>query len=278
MFGLGDRLGPECVGLDPWARWAVQQSNNAEIEAGVRAMDGAINIGSLCSGMDMGVLCASAIAEAWNDPVTAGGRCRTALKVCHVFSCERNEAKRRSLRRQSPDCKHLWRDIREVATGMAYCDITGRVTRTIGCDLLQIGWSCTSLSVMNPVPAAFDDASTSSGETYKAGFEYIKRHRPRWVMQENVLAVSAERRADRAAANHPREAALRPVQRILADMRSLGYQGGFAHVCTAAFGLPQRRWRVYMVFELRTILPRAVALQYAEPDPVTADVFEGMKK
>lgn len=63
-------------------------------------------------------------------------------------------------------------------------------------DVLAAGFPCISLSPLTTTPAALNDASSSSGLGWKSIDQYVKRHRPKLVLLENVQTLFQSRKLD----------------------------------------------------------------------------------
>ena len=116
-----------------------------------------------------------------------------------------------------------------------------------GTDLVAAGFPCQNLSMAGDKVGLAGDKSSLVGHV----FRLLERSRPRWVLIENVYFMLHLRRG--AA-----------METILGRLEHLGYRWAYRVVDSRAFGLPQRRRRVFIIAS-RADDPRAVLLADDEP-------------
>jgi DNA (cytosine-5)-methyltransferase 1 len=116
-----------------------------------------------------------------------------------------------------------------------------------GADVLLAGFPCQDLSQAGRAAGIF---GTSSGLVSQV-FSLLKSHRVPWVLLENVPFMLQLSRG-------------RGLDYIAGELESLGYQWAYRVVDTRAFGIPQRRARVFLLAGLHDD-PRDVL--YADDHP-----------
>lgn len=116
-----------------------------------------------------------------------------------------------------------------------------------GTDLVTAGFPCQNLSMAGDKVGLAGDKSALVDHV----FRLLERSRPRWVLIENVYFMLHLRRG--AA-----------MKTILTSLERLEYRWAYRVVDSRAFGLPQRRRRVFIVAS-HSDDPRAVLLADDEP-------------
>lgn len=120
------------------------------------------------------------------------------FSISHQFSTESDAAKQGYLRVCFPDCPLLFGDMTYMSqlNALNIKDPDHATVTSIPTPSVYIaGWSCKDLSVQStrraPMRAtgAFGAGVGSSGSTYHSTLAYIKCHRPRFVLMENVPDV-----------------------------------------------------------------------------------------
>ena len=117
-----------------------------------------------------------------------------------------------------------------------------------GTDLVAAGFPCQNLSMAGDKVGLDGDKSSLVGHV----FRLLERRRPRWVLIENVYFML---HLGRGAA----------METILASLERLSYRWAYRVVDSRAFGLPQRRRRVFIVAS-QADDPRTVLLANDAPD------------
>lgn len=117
-----------------------------------------------------------------------------------------------------------------------------------GTDLVATGFPCQNLSMAGDKVGLAGNKSSLVGHV----FRLLERNRPRWVLIENVYFML---HLGKGAA----------METILASLERLAYNWAYRVVDSRAFGLPQRRRRVFIVAS-QSDDPRAVLLADDEPD------------
>ncbi len=122
------------------------------------------------------------------------------------------------------------------------------------CDLLVGGFPCQDLSQAGRTEGIQGDSSGVVFEIFRllSG----KRRRPRWVLLENVSFMLSLAQG-------------RALEVIIGEMERLGYRWAYRTVNSLAFGVPQRRERVFLLASLDSD-PRSV-LFADEAGPPAAD-------
>ena len=230
-----NRAGPSNIGVMSHCNWCVQQLQDEglmdRVFSTLRKLSQPTRCGSLCSGIDTGIYCLLSLQHAF-------GAAGFQVDFEHTFSCDLDETIRQKLVQAYPGMRNLFQDVMDVATGTAFCEKLQHAVVVPSVDILIVGFPCVDLSSLSNTGVSFDDLDSSSGGCYRAVLKYITKHKPSFIILENVLAVF-----------HRKRNALKPcVAQIIDDMRSNGYVGGVQKVNAFDFGLPQRRHRAYMLF------------------------------
>jgi len=140
--------------------------------------------------------------------------------------------------------------------GVACVPDVRRLERLPGdCDLLTGGFPCQDLSQAGRTEGIHGHSSGIVFEVFR--LLNSKRHRPRWVLLENVSFMLRLNRG-------------RALEVILDQIERLGYRWAYRTVSSLAFGVPQRRERVFLLASLDSD-PRAVLFADEAGRP-TADV------
>ncbi|MCE9637164.1 MAG: DNA (cytosine-5-)-methyltransferase [Planctomycetes bacterium] len=121
------------------------------------------------------------------------------------------------------------------------------------CDVLVAGFPCQDLSQAGRT-AGIDGAKSGLVQHV---FRLLRSANPRWLVLENVPFMLA---LDRGSA----------MRRLTTELASLGYRWAYRVVDSRAFGLPQRRQRVFLVAS-RTEAPWDVVLADEATEPPERD-------
>jgi DNA (cytosine-5)-methyltransferase 1 len=160
--------------------------------------------------------------------------------------CEKDPAARAVLRAHFPDVI-IWPDVRDVKRLPAETD------------MVVAGFPCQDLSQAGKTNGIAGDNSGLVGEALRI----VGRNKPQWVLFENVPFMLRLQRG----------AAIRYITEYLAEK---GYHWAYRVIDTRAFGIPQRRKRVFLLASLEHD-PGAVLFQgdhsFTEPDAVRAPAF-----
>ena len=151
-----------------------------------------------------------------------------------VLLCENNDHATTVLRRRFPSVPH-------------HGDISTLDALPDGTDLVAAGFPCQNLSMAGDKEGLAGDKSSIVDHV----FRLLERNRPRWVLIENVYFMLHLRRG--AA-----------METILGRLEHLEYRWAYRVVDSRAFGLPQRRRRVFIIAS-HSDDPRAVLLADDEP-------------
>lgn len=158
-----------------------------------------------------------------------------------ILLCENNDHATTVLRRRFPGVPH-------------HNDICTLDELPAGTDLAAAGFPCQNLSMAGDKVGLAGDKSSLVDHV----FRLLERSRPRWVLIENVYFML---HLARGAA----------METILAALERLSYRWAYRVVDSRAFGLPQRRRRVFIVAsdsaDPRTILLADDAPDQAFPPP-----------
>ena len=236
---------------DESVAWALNKVKDV-CEAIQRKCNSSVNLGTLCSGLDVAAIGARLMEKMWPSSVSG-----PPMLFKHVFACEIDEAK---LKLSNADV--LWRDIVKVGSGTAVNERTHVSSPTLGCDVLVAGFVCKDFSLLNNSPTTWKSKHGKSGGTFFGVKNYVKRHTPLIVILENVKAITSVRELHGSG--------MSPAHRILNAFRDMGYDGGFEIINTQDFGLPQRRNRCYFIF---VYTGEPVASRTATHDPIAATAF-----
>ena len=152
-----------------------------------------------------------------------------------ILLCENNDHATTVLRRQFPGVPH-------------HNDICTLDELPAGTDLAAAGFPCQNLSMAGDKVGLAGDKSSLVDHV----FRLLERSRPRWVLIENVYFML---HLARGAA----------METILAALERLSYRWAYRVVDSRAFGLPQRRRRVFIVAS-DSADPRTVLLADDAPD------------
>ena len=171
------------------------------------------------------------------------------VQLVHEMSVEADVAKQRFLLKMCPGVRVLFSDAKELTQKYAVDVRTGtKVAVPRFLDHVIAGWVCKSHSVENMQRGRFATCLSSgdgkSGETYKALTDYIRVHKPKRVLLENVTGILFRSRASEGGGWHQGQ-----IHTVLADMQKLGLAVGYARTSSHFFLQPIRRNRVYIAGE-----------------------------
>ncbi|CAK8987180.1 Modification methylase NgoFVII (M.NgoFVII) (Cytosine-specific methyltransferase NgoFVII) (M.NgoVII) [Durusdinium trenchii] len=135
-----------------------------------------------------------------------------------------------------------------------FCDVSDmgkKFARTAdGCseavpkvDLLVGGFPCVSLSMLTTTPGSVLDPDCSSGKGYLGLEKYVRLHRPRLVLMENVASLFSKREVS---------GGISAFDLIEKRFSSLGYLVSGAIYNAADFGVPQQRRRAWLLCVLKS--------------------------
>lgn len=167
---------------------------------------------------------------------------RAGMQV--VFQCEINQFGRKILKKHWPTVQ-LEGDINDVKEE----DIPEA-------ELWCGGFPCQDLSLANQGKRKGLEGARS-GLFYKfAQLIKAKKHKPRWVLMENVPGLLNSRKGD-------------DFRRLLITMEELGYGISWRVLDAKYFGTPQRRRRVYIVASYRSLCSVEVLFEPESTEIVT---------
>ncbi|KAL7269920.1 hypothetical protein RUND412_007381 [Rhizina undulata] len=146
-----------------------------------------LRVATMCSGTESPLLAMGMIARSMKE------RGWGILEMEHVFSCEIEPYKQAYIERNfKPPI--LFRDVRELGQDYAHTAYGAMVAVPGDVDILIAGTSCVDASNLNNQKKEFGTKGEST-DTFVGMFEWVTRHRPMIIIQENVsgAAWSAQR-------------------------------------------------------------------------------------
>ena len=197
---------------------------------------GEIRAGSLCSGgLDTFGMCVQSFLSAVREESPG-----VHPEICHEVVCEIDERKLQRLLQAFPAVRHAYSNVCDLGQGIAWDCVTQS-----NCDcspnFVVVGFPCTDLSYLNKKKPRFKRCrSVQSGSAFFGAVDCIGRWRPDVVVLENLRSLLHFRPVDNA----------RPIDTIDEVFRQRGYIGGHRLLNTYEFGLPQRRWRTWLIYFL----------------------------
>ena len=222
-----------------------------------------------CSGSEGAFYVMEAVSRAYS---LCSGTCALKVSLKHTFSCEAQADKQRWIQAvldcgplknmdggadssESSDAADskgcLFNDIQTLGETHAERITHGQKCKVPRCDIFVIGSSCKDLSKANPKKETqklvFHEATSLGGsaQTYQGFTSYVKAHSPGIVVYENVDGLEETIGAS-AQSN---------LDILMGTMKALGYKGQPLRTDAAAFGLPARRRRLYVLF-VRQVNPK----------------------
>ena len=231
-------------------------------EQAALASDVSLTWASACSGSEGAFYVMEALCRAYRFHLGL-----QEMSMTHAFSCEIHKDKQRWIQAvlECGPLKHdgapsparspgsdddastsgcLFADIQTLADGDAECIIHKKKCPVPGCDIFVVGSSCKDFSKANPKKEThklvFQQPSSLGGsaQTYHGFTGYVAARSPGIVLYENVDGLEEQIGAS-AQSN---------LDILLATMKSLGYKAQPLRTDAAAFGLPARRRRLYILF------------------------------
>ncbi|EPS37854.1 hypothetical protein H072_8336 [Dactylellina haptotyla CBS 200.50] len=147
------------------------------------------------------------------------------MEVEHVFSCEIEPWKQAYIERnfQPPI---LFRDVCELGEEYATTAYGAKAKVPGNCDLLVAGTSCVDYSSLNNHGKGINDGG-ESGRTFWGMFSWVKKHRPKLVILENVCGA--------------------PWGHVVLEFERIGYAAGHTRFDTKNYYIPHTRQRGYLV-------------------------------
>ena len=146
---------------------------------------GCVRVGSLCSGMNMDCYALRALRNAWGLLAKDLG-VNAELDWARKFSCEIAKEKRSLIESTWPEAEALFPDVAHMGREKAFCCKADGLISIPYVDLLFSGFSCTSLSRLNPNRKDFKDKKSASNITRRGTHAYIQKRKPSLLMLENV--------------------------------------------------------------------------------------------
>ncbi|KAK6345242.1 hypothetical protein TWF718_007168 [Orbilia javanica] len=143
----------------------------------------------------------------------------------HLFSCEIEPYKQAYIERNFHP-KILFRDVCELEEEYATTAYGSKVKVPGDCDLLVAGTSCVDYSNLNNHVKGLEDGG-ESGRTFYGMLGWVKKHRPKIVILENVCQA--------------------PWGLVIKRFTEAGYVAGHSRFDTKNFYIPHTRQRGYLV-------------------------------
>lgn len=194
-------------------------------------VDGVLLVGSACSG--------SEIARVTFEEIGRLLKCR----VRSSFTCEKEPWKREWIQHVvepfvADEGACCFGDIETLGGRRAKCERHGRLCEVQSCFAFSAGFSCKSLSKLNTqrrsMTACLQQEIGSSGRTFCGLREYLRSHRPRVLVLENVEELISAGDGGNYTT----------LMQVLAD---LDYDAMAMTLKSSDFVSPQRRVRAYVV-------------------------------
>ena len=198
-----------------------------------------IAVGTTCSGLETGIMCAEALWDAIN------ARFSTQVRVVGKFAVERNPDKQQFILKAHKDkVQHLFSDVACFEKGEAWRLKTKQMVAIPRVFLLMAGVSCIDISSENirrkQYANCYSDASGSSGSTYELGYKQaLKCTKASVSLYENVIDAAKSIKDVHGEPQMP------AVEIATEDLARLGHAFEYVKVDTADYLLPQRRNRVW---------------------------------
>ncbi|KAK6359728.1 hypothetical protein TWF696_000868 [Orbilia brochopaga] len=178
-----------------------------------------LRVATMCSGTESPLLALGLITTHLKSVFGA------EMTIEHVFSCEIEPWKQAYIERnfQPPI---LFRDVCELGEDFATTAYGARVEVPGNCDLLVAGTSCVDYSSLNNFGKGLNDGG-ESGRTFWGMFRWVKKHRPKIVILENVCKA--------------------PWGQVVTEFEDIGYAAGHTRFDTKNYYIPHTRQRGYLV-------------------------------
>ena len=197
---------------------------------------GPIKHGSLCSGIDVSAMSWDGLGRACAQEVYPRIRCRLVKEVI----CEVHPKKFNLLMQMHPDVCHAYKDVLKLSKGPCW-DYKMEAITDCSPDVLFAGFSCCDLSALTKQTRGFKrdrKGKLKSGPTFFAVADCARRWRCRVLVLENVRGLLWRRSVDGFA----------PIEKVDEELRAAGFLGTHRMFNPEAYGIPQRRTRVYLLY------------------------------
>ncbi|KAM0749618.1 hypothetical protein T439DRAFT_289966 [Meredithblackwellia eburnea MCA 4105] len=196
-------------------------AKKVDVSKALKKLEGRkLRVGTMCSGTESPLLALGIFCK-----VLPGVHPELSLDVEHVFSCEIEPFKQAYIERNfAPPL--LFRDVTELGDDEAHTAYGGMRKVPGGLDLLVAGTSCVDYSPLN-VAGKTITGGGESGRTFFGMLDYVKRHRPKAVILENVSSAPWEGVAER--------------------FDTIDYEARFIRLDTKCFYIPHTRTRGYLI-------------------------------
>ena len=196
-----------------------------------------VRFGSVCSGLEVFTMCLRALAMSW--AMLPEGTV-PKIEILHEFSVEIDADKRALCKQISPNVKHVYSDACDLAYRPSWDDIEEKYTTPGPVDIVAAGFSCKDLSwIKNKSMVKFSGTSGTSIKTFSATVEIADAVSTAIIILENVKGLLAARKCDGGR---------RPIDLVEEQLRQRGYVGAHRLAKSFAFGVPQRRSRIWLIF------------------------------
>ena len=193
-----------------------------------------LKIATVCSGSDIAMLAIGDMFRHYRD--------RHGIHVPavdHVFSCESVKFKQQWV------CRHfcpklVFDNLLTLATGTSFDIVSNAQCRVPAADGILAGFECDSISGLNSNAGANRDVVATgdgkTGSTARATLQWIKDHRPFWVVLENVRSLNGK--GSDGVSN---------LDTVKLFFKKHGYVCQALLLDAHPFGCPARRERYYIV-------------------------------
>ena len=183
-----------------------------------------LRVATACSGCDMIMVCLDMLKQ------VVRAQFGEEFATVHVFSVEKDDAKRAFLKVQFPAAGAIFCDVREIGNPMAW-DVLSESQVVVGdCDLFAASFSFTSRSHHRHV-----DGDAAVAVTWRGAAAYIQKRKPRMVLLENVEELD---RSDGLVSD---------ATHIVGLLKQWGYTARAIHVQARDFGSFPARLRIYFL-------------------------------
>ena len=181
--------------------------------------DASLRVATMCSGTESPLLALRLLNMALFK------KHEVKFQVEHVFSCEIEPWKQAYIEANfSPPV--IFRDIRDLDKEEATAAFGSPVKVEGNVDILIAGTSCVDNSTLNAQRKDGRDGGGESSQTYWGMRKYIRKHRPRIVIQENTCQA--------------------PWDKMVEDYEEDDYAAGWVRLDTKKYYIPHTRQRIYL--------------------------------
>ena len=144
-----------------------------------------VNICTVFSGTDIAVLCAKRLVKFWSEHFEIN------VAVESAYACEIVAPKRKFIREQFPSLQTIFVEAAQLSQAKAFNDVIGKWEQVPGTLGLLGGFSCTSKSPQSSARSSHKncialESDTATSATWRHMRDAIAKHRPLFVIAENV--------------------------------------------------------------------------------------------